>query len=161
MQSKSLVGILLAATALLGAMNVQASLLESKMDAFVVENAKGNESLRPTSVAEPGNVLEYQLTYTSKAKKPLAMQYISVPVPQNTLYIQNSAYTSVTSDFQVSLDGGKNWESEPVKRLRKDENGKLKEVIVPTSEYTHLRWHEKSDIAPGAIQKFHYRVKVL
>ncbi len=161
MQSKSLVNVLLAVVTVLGATGVRASLLDSRMDAYKVETSKGKETLHPATVAEPGNVLEYKLTYTSKADKPLAVQHISVPVPQNTHYLPNSAYTSVASQFQVSIDGGKHWESEPVKRMRKGKDGKLEEVTIPESEYTHLRWQEKNDIGPGAVQTFHYRVKVL
>ena len=152
----------LTVVALLSIGNVQAEeLLDSRMEAFLVENHEGRESLHAASVAEPGNVLEYHLTYTSRATKPLAMQYISVPVSPNTVYLKGSASVSATSEFQVSLDGGKTWSSGPVKRQIKDKDGKLQEVVVPESEYTNLRWHEKSDIAPGAVKQYHYRVKVL
>lgn len=138
-----------------------AGLLDSSMAVYQVHVQDGQTRLQPATTSEPGQVLEYQLTYTSQAKTPLRIDQISVPVPANTRYIPDSSRTDVVSRFQVSIDGGKRWDSEPVKRQRKGKDGKIQEVIVPVSEYTHLRWQEKNPIKPGEVQTFSYRVKVL
>ncbi|PJE80760.1 hypothetical protein CI610_00248 [invertebrate metagenome] len=160
MQFKFLANAIIATGILLGTAHAQAKLLESRMETYQVEAVQGQETLHSITETQPGNILEYRLVYTSHANKPLSIQYISVPVPENTQYMAASAKTAVISTFRVSIDDGKTWETEPVIRQRKDKNGEVKEVTIPASEYTHLRWQEQNAIAPGAQQVFNYRVKV-
>ncbi len=135
--------------------------VRSQMLAYVVTSDNGVETLKEASTAEPGNTLEYQLAYTNTSAEAVSGLTVSVPVPTNTRYQALSAKTGIPSNFEVSIDGGKSWESEPVKRLRKDKSGQLQEVIVPVEEYTNLRWLVKRPLKGGEVQQFKYRIQVI
>ena len=68
-----------------------------------------------------------------------------------------TAASAAQTDFVVSIDGGKNYESEPVKRVVTDEKGKKVEKIIPPSEYSHVRWNLKQPLKAGETQTFSYR----
>ena len=163
MKQYSLVHLVLSvvATLTLGTAQAAPAPLKSQMDVYRVEHKDGKEVLVKAGETSPDSMIEYHLTYTNNSDKPLSIKNIAVPVPESTAYIARSANTSVAHNFQVSLDGGNSWSSEPVKRMAKDKNDKDIEVVVPVSEYTHLRWQEKNSIKPGEVQEFRYRVRVL
>ncbi|WP_422447751.1 MULTISPECIES: hypothetical protein [unclassified Endozoicomonas] len=135
--------------------------VRSQMLAYVVTSENGKETLKKAATAEPGNVLEYQLAYTNTSAEAMSGLNVAVPVPANTRYLDKTAITVVPSRFEVSIDGGKTWEGEPVKRLRKDNNGQLKEVVIPATEYTNLRWLVQRPLKGGEVQQFTYRIQVI
>jgi hypothetical protein len=57
----------------------------------------------------------------------------------------------------VSIDGGKTFEGEPVKRMVENEQGKKVEKIIPPSEYTHVRWVLQQPLSAGETKSFSYR----
>ena len=134
--------------------------IKSSMHAYRVETVKGKETLKAAKEAQPGDTLEYRVTYANTTKEALNALSVVVPIPENTGYLKKTAVASVPTVFEVSLDGGSKWETEPVKRLRKNAAGKMVETIVPESEYTHLRWMAKTALGPKAVQKFSYRIQV-
>jgi hypothetical protein len=77
-----------------------------------------------------------------------------------TSYIGKSAFTQAKANLQVSIDGGKTFETEPVKRMVTDANGKKVQKIIPPSVYTHLRWTMKEPLKAGEVQNFAYRSTV-
>ena len=134
--------------------------LQSEMKAFVVNtNAKGQERLRAVKKVEPGETIQYQLTYKNVSKKALQAITVTGPVPANTRFVGKSTKTAARSNVLVSIDGGKKFEKEPVRRLRKID-GKKKMVVIPAEKYTHVRWKTSSALDAGKTQVFSYRVKV-
>lgn len=143
------------------AANKAQSPLSSEMKAFVVKQvANGKEKLTTVKSAEPGQTIQYQLTYKNKGKSALKGLTVTGPVPANTHFLPKSAHTKVKSELLVSIDGGKTYEKEPVKRLKKMPDGSKKRVIIPAEKYTHIRWKTKSALTSGGKQVFSYRVKV-
>jgi len=135
--------------------------LVSNMQAYLVKmNAEGKEYRQPAQQTEPGQVLEYNLTYTNQMKKPLSGLVVSGPIPANTMYVGQSAKTGVPADLLVSIDGGATFEAEPVRRQERMPNGQMKTVIVPAEKYTNLRWNVKQPISGLGKQLYSYRVKV-
>lgn len=136
------------------------NLLVSKMDAYIVEvNDKGEEKLVKAEKAVPKDKIEYKLTYTNNSEKPLNGLIITGPIPENTFYIANTSNTKIKSNFLVSIDGGKTFEEEPVKReIMKD--GKKVEVIIPPEKYTAVRWIPLTPINAKEKQVFAYRIEV-
>ena len=135
--------------------------LVSNMQAYLVKtNAQGKEYRQPAKQTEPGQVLEYSLTYTNETKKTLSGLVVSGPIPANTHYIGKSAKTAISSDLLVSIDGGATFEREPVRRQEKMANGQMKTVIIPAEKYTNLRWKVKQPIAALGRQLYTYRVAV-
>lgn len=133
--------------------------LGSQMDAYVIEVKDGKEVRKPAKEVYPEDQIEYELTYTNKSDNQLNGLVITGPIPVNTVYLGNTNKTLVDSEFVVSVDGGKTFESEPVKReIIKD--GKKIEVIVPPEKYTAVRWLPKEPIDPMEKQIFTYRIEV-
>lgn len=135
--------------------------LVSNMQAYLVKvNAQGKEYRQPAKVTEPGQVIEYNLSYTNQTQKTLSGLVVSGPIPANTSYIANSAKTGIQSELLVSIDGGATFESEPVRRQQKMPNGQMATVIIPPERYTNVRWKVKQPIAALGRQLYSYRVKV-
>ena len=134
---------------------------ESTLEAYLVKQDKvQGEVLERTDTAAPGDVVEYRLVYRNRGAAPLKGLKVEGPIPANTAYLPKSARTRVPSRFRVSIDGGKTWGPEPVKRMRKQPGGAMKEVVVPPEEYTHVQWLSEAPIAPSGWQIFHYRVRI-
>jgi uncharacterized repeat protein (TIGR01451 family) len=131
------------------------------MSAYLVINDKnGKEDLKKTDSAAPGETIEYVLTYHNTGKQPLSALAVNGPIPSNTKFIQGSNATKVPHEFNVSIDHGKTWDSEPVRRKQKDKDGKEMWVIIPPSRYTNVQWTAKNPINPGETQTFRYRITI-
>lgn len=143
------------------AANKQQSPLSTDMAAYVVTvDAKGNETLRAAKKAEPGEVIQYQITSTNSGEQALKGLKAVGPIPANTRYVGQSAYTETRSNLHVSIDGGKTFEKEPVKREKKMPDGSVETVIIPASQYTHIRWTATDALTSGGQHIYNYRVKV-
>ncbi|MBF0452429.1 MAG: DUF11 domain-containing protein, partial [Candidatus Magnetomorum sp.] len=115
--------------------------LESKMSAYLVTtDQNGKETLKQTDSAAPGEVIEYVLTYHNTGKTTLSALAVNGPIPSNTCFVQGSNETKTPHQFTVSIDHGKTWDGEPVKRKRKNKDGKEVLVVIPPSEYTNVQW---------------------
>lgn len=135
--------------------------LQSRMDAYVVEvDDEGNERVRPANEVEPGAMIEWRIVFDNTASSPQQDLVVTGPVPPNTEYVADSARTEVPGRLTVSIDGGQTFEPEPVKRRRATDDGRVREVVVPASEYTHLRWQASEPIRGFASQEYRYRVRV-
>lgn len=132
--------------------------LQSNMKAYVITTDKAGKDLAtPATEVTPGQVVEYRLTYKNVSDKPLSGIAVTGPIPNSTTYMAKTAASAAQTDFVVSIDGGKNYESEPVKRVVTDEKGKKVEKIIPPSEYSHVRWNLKQPLKAGETQTFSYR----
>lgn len=133
----------------------------SKLEAYVVyEVADGQERFKRADSAEPGETIEYRISYANNGEKSVRDLAATGMVPFNTEYVGESDATKVRSDFRVSIDGGVTWDAEPVVRVRTLPDGSSEEVIIPPSEYTHVRWYAKERLGSKEIQEFRYRVRV-
>lgn len=132
--------------------------LQSSMKAYVITADKtGKDVATPAAEVAPGQVVEYRLTYKNISEKPLSGISVTGPIPNSTTYMAKTAAAAAQADFVVSIDGGKNYEAEPVKRVVTDEKGKKVEKIIPPSEYSHVRWNLKQPLKAGESQIFSYR----
>jgi len=69
--------------------------------------------------------------------------------------------TDVAATFEVSIDGGHSFEQEPVTRIETQLDGSQKEVVIPSSQYTHIRWAVADALdGKGGEQKYAYRVVI-
>jgi len=103
--------------------------VEGFISAHIVStDEKGAEVTEVATVAEPGELMEYRLTFVI---------------------------------FEVSIDGGETFESEPVTRIESQADGSQKEVIIPPALYTHIRWAVEDALeGEGGEQNYAYRVVV-
>ncbi|HPE61498.1 MAG: DUF11 domain-containing protein [Thiothrix sp.] len=132
--------------------------LQNTLQAYLVGvDQQGREILQPTREVEPGQLIEYQLTYSNTGSSALKDVVVTGPIPAATAYMPQSARSQARAQLQVSVDNGKTFESEPVKRMITDKNGRKVEVIIPPSEYSHVRWTMKEPLQAGVTQQFAYR----
>jgi uncharacterized repeat protein (TIGR01451 family) len=132
--------------------------LQSSMQAYVISLGQdGEETAQAAQEVEPGQVIEYRMDYKNVGQTSLKGIAVTGPVPSATHYLDNTAVTQAASDFMVSIDGGKTFEGEPVKRMVENEQGKKVEKIIPPSEYTHVRWILNQPLAAGETKSFSYR----
>lgn len=140
------------------AKNQAQSPLQNSMAAYVVtQDARGNEILQAASEVAPGQTVQYALTYANTGRNALNDLVVTGPVPSATTYVGQSAFTQARAKLQVSIDGGKTYEAEPVVRIITDASGKQVRKVIPASEYTHVRWHMQQPLNAGETQQFAYR----
>ena len=106
------------------------------MQAFrVVTTAKGAELVR-TESAQPGETIEYQVTYRNGGKTPARDVIATLPVPAAGMaYLPDSAAPAAV---QASVDG-KQFAPVPLQRTVLRDGRQVTEA-VPVSEYRFLRW---------------------
>ncbi|EKF75941.1 hypothetical protein A11A3_00565 [Alcanivorax hongdengensis A-11-3] len=130
------------------------------MKSYLVVSNDGKEVFSEAKEAAPGDTIEYRLTYTNTSDQPLAGLVVTGPIPANTAYLKGSAHSSVPAVFTVSVDDGKSFSAEPVKKTVKGADGQQKNVTVDPSAYTQLRWAPKGKLPAGKVQTYRYRVSV-
>ncbi len=121
-----------------------------------VEMQSGNEFKRvPAKNVPPDSEVIYTTTFKNISGEPVNNVTITNPVPQNTLYIANSAVGS-NADITYALNG-KNYDI-PENLEVKGAHGKGRPAIA--SDYTYIRWVYKGELAPGESSAVSFRVKV-
>lgn len=139
----------------------KANPLVTSMEAFTISVGKdGKEVASKSFEAAPNQVIEYRVTYENISKGILNGLNINAPIPAATTYKQGSNKTEIVSAFMVSIDGGKTFELEPVKRMVKGADGKMVEKVIPASKYTHVSWKPTVGIKASEKQIYTYRVAV-
>jgi len=133
-----------------------------RLQAFNVSfDDAGTERVEPATATEPGATMEYRLTFTNAGDTPVNGLEIVDPIPENTTFVTDSASSQASAIFEVSIDGGRSFEAEPVRRVETRPDGSQQDVIIPPSRYTHLRWSVVETLdADGGTQQYAYRVLV-
>ena len=130
--------------------------ISARLQAFkVVLQKDGDEKLAAADVANPGDVIEYQATYSNDSQRAATNLNATLPIPAALSYVPN---TASPGGFMASTDT-KTFAPAPLKRAVKDANDKIVTVMVPFSEYRALRWNVKQ-LAPGADFKVSARASV-
>jgi uncharacterized repeat protein (TIGR01451 family) len=130
--------------------------LQINMKSYAISsNAEGKEVATETTEVDPKQVLEFRAIYKNTGSAALNDLVVTGPIPSATQYQANTAIAPVDAAFEVSVDGGKTYESEPVTRTVKG-----KKVIIPASQYTHVRWIPNVSLAANSEQVYSYRVQV-
>ena len=111
------------------------------------KNAQGVvEKVRvPLDKAPPGTEVIYTTTFTNNGSKAANNIAITNPVPQNTTYVGASAFGDNT-DVTFSIDGGKTYGTADKLRVKTPEG--RERAALPT-DYTHIRWTYRGDLAPA------------
>jgi uncharacterized repeat protein (TIGR01451 family) len=121
------------------------------LHAFKVSGQK----LIPTTEAQPGDTLEYQVTYRNAGATPARNVMATLPVPDGGMhYVANSA---APARVLASLDG-KQYAPVPLTRTVVRNNQQQTET-VPVAEYRFLRW-QLGDIAPGSSVQVSSRMRL-
>lgn len=113
------------------------------LHAFQVVAGDGGK-LVPATVARPGDVIEYRITYRNAGRAPARQVAATLPVPPGGMaYLDGSAGPV---PFQASLDGT-HYAAPPLKRDVVRDGRRVVET-VPPSDYRFLRWN-LGDLAAG------------
>ena len=120
--------------------NVAETEVEKKNAQGVVEKVRV-----PLDKAPPGTEVIYTTTFTNNGSKPANNVAITNPVPANTTYVGASAFGDST-DVTFSIDGGKTYAVADKLRVKTPEG--RERPALPT-DYTHIRWAYRGDLAPG------------
>ncbi len=139
-----------------GAPSAAAATIKAQLQAFkVIVEKDGDEKLGSASIANPGDVIEYQATYSNDGQRAATNLSATLPIPAALSYVPN---TASPAGFTASTDA-QNFAPAPLKRTAKDKDGKTVMVMVPFSEYRALRWNVKK-LAPGDDFKVSARASV-
>lgn len=112
-----------------------------------VKNAQGviEKKRMPLDKATPGAEVIYTTTFTNNASKAAGNIAITNPVPAEMTYVGGSAFGDNT-DITFSIDGGKTYALAVKLRVKTPEG---RERAALASEYTHIRWAYRGDLAPA------------
>ena len=112
-----------------------------------VKNAQGVVERKrvPLDKATPGTEVVYTTTFTNQGSKPAGNIVITNPVPANTAFVGGSTFGDNT-DVTFSIDGGKTYANADKLRVKTPEG---RERAALPSDYTHIRWTYKGDLAPA------------
>lgn len=115
------------------------------LQAFKVVTTATGTKLVATDAAQPGDTIEYQVTYSNKGTTPAHDVLATLPVPKGGLaYLPDSAAPAAV---MASLDGA-TFAPLPLTRSVMRAGRQVTET-VPASEYRFLRW-KLGEIKPGA-----------
>ena len=129
---------------------------------FVVStDDSGQEIVTEADETEPGQVMEFRIVFTNNGEESVRGVQVVDPIPLNTRFVSDSHQADVPASFEVSIDGGESFELEPVTRIETQADGSQKEVVIPPSQYTHVRWLAQEELTSnGGQHSFAYRVTV-
>jgi uncharacterized repeat protein (TIGR01451 family) len=110
----------------------------------------------PAQKAIPGTEVIYTSTFRNKGAKPAAGVSVVNPVPANTTLVAGSAFGENTQ-IVFSADGGKTWAAADQLKVT-GADGKPRPAGI--SEFTHIRWTYRGELAAGKQGSVGFRVVV-
>ena len=123
----------------------------------VVKDAKGEPKLIDASLVLPGDVIEYQATYSNRGLTPLTVT-ATLPVPESVEYVKDSAKTSANLPHTVALKDSQ-FAQEPLVRKTTASGGAALTQQVPYAQYRFVRW-DLGKLMPGASTEVSIRAQV-
>ena len=115
----------------------------------------GSEQRQPSDKARPGETIEYVAEYRNTGKSGVSNVVATLPVPSGMEYLPK---TALPGQVTASTDD-RNYAPVPLKRSVRGADGRMREELVPFSEYRSLRW-TLGDLAAGASKSVKARMQV-
>ena len=119
-------------------------------------DGKVEKKRAPVEKAIPGTVVFYTSTFKNIGTKPAGNIVINNPIPANTTLVAASTYGEAM-DTTYSADDGKTWAAADKVRV-KGADGKERAAAV--SEFTHIRWVLRGELAAGKQGEAGFRVVI-
>jgi uncharacterized repeat protein (TIGR01451 family) len=123
----------------------------------VIQDAKGEAKYTDASLVLPGDLLEYQATYTNRGTVPLTVT-ATLPVPEAVEYVKDSAKAKPALAHSVALKDSV-FAQEPLTRKVAATGASALVQQVPYAEYRFVRW-DLGRLAPGASAEVSIRAQV-
>ena len=135
--------MLLATTATAQHLDVQTTVHKQE----VVVNDAGEEEKRlvEAEVVLPGETVFYTITFTNVSDEVADRVVITNPIAENLVYLDGSAF-GAGMDIVFSVDGGETFAA--ADELTVTEDGETR--AAKASDFTHVRWVMRNDLAAGA-----------
>ena len=138
--------------------SVSASALTAKQSVekeVVVRLPDGTESITraPAELVVPGERVVYTLSYTNDAAEPATDLVLTMPVPSEIKYLDESA-TTVDAQVVYSADDGQTFSSRAGLRITgADGNSRT----ATSEDITHIRWTVAGPLAVGEAGTLSYK----
>lgn len=110
------------------------------------------KALVPADKVAPGDTVVYSLKYANNAEEPAANVKLTMPVPGEVSYMENSATTDGVA-VSFSVDEASNFSSRGDLTVSVD--GEPREAL--SRDITHIRWVFEEPIAAGATGEVSFR----
>jgi uncharacterized repeat protein (TIGR01451 family) len=110
----------------------------------------------PVQKAPPGAEIIYTTTFANQGRKPAGNVVLTNPIPDHTTYVGGSAFGDNCA-ITYSVDGGKTFAAPDALKVR-TADGRERPALA--TEYTHIHWVYKGELAPGKVGTAGFRVLV-
>jgi uncharacterized repeat protein (TIGR01451 family) len=159
---RSLFGAILLLVVVVGsAAAAQGPALTGEMVAskIVVDKEKG-EIAMPADKVYPNDTVEYTLRYSNTGTAQAAGVNLLGPIPDGTVYIEETATELNGAHPLFSIDGGKTWQEAPVMVEVVRQDGTVEKKKADPSLITHIKWSLDGSLGVGEVITTSYRVQV-
>jgi uncharacterized repeat protein (TIGR01451 family) len=123
------------------------------------EQGKAKTEWRAVKDTDPGDVLRYTIRYTNKGKAEAEKAVITDPIPENTLYIRDSA-EGKNAEITFSLDGKTFRIPSELTYTVKLPDGIEEERVATPDMYSHVKWQLVNRVKPNETGTLSFKVKV-
>lgn len=103
----------------------------------------------------PGEFVGYQIEVNNQGTEDAAAIIIENPIPEHTVYVQDSA-KGINTLIEFSVDNGKTFALPS--QLFVEKNGKR--VQAESTDYTQVRWKLNQPLSAGSSSTVQYIVKI-
>jgi uncharacterized repeat protein (TIGR01451 family) len=134
------------------AIEVETQLIAQVREVTDVASDRERYQFVPATVLSQGQVVYYTVRITNPAPMFAKNVIVTQRIPANTTYVAGSA-AGPGADVSFSLDGGETFL--PAEQLTIDVEGKRQPA--PPTQFTHIRWHLRNPLAPGAVALARFR----
>ncbi len=123
----------------------------------VTMDAKGESRLGDASLVLPGDVIEYQATYSNRSTSVLTVT-ATLPVPEAVAYIKDSAKSKPSLPYSVAQKDSL-FAQEPLVKKVTSVGGATLSQPVPLADYRFVRW-DLGRLLPNTSVEVSIRAKV-
>lgn len=137
--------------------SAEVTLTNTVFEVITITNEDGSkhEEWKKPDKLLPGEFVGYQIEVNNQDSKPANDIVIENPIPEHTVYIQDSA-KGLNSLIEFSVDNGKTFALPAQLFVEKDG----KRVQATPADYTQVRWKLNQPLAAGASSTVQYIVKI-
>ena len=129
---------------------------KAEVDITVMKDGKKEVKRVPAKKVAPDGEVIYTTTFKNTIDKPISNIMVTNPVPTNMLYTADSA-NGANTVITYSVDGGKTYDApEKLTVAGKD----AKQRPAQATDFTHIRWIYKGDLATGKSSDVGFKAKV-
>lgn len=117
------------------------------------------KQLEGSVTVQPGDVLRYSVHTENEGEVAAEDLVVTQPVPDQTVYILDSANGNDSAQITYSIDSGETFVEEPMIEVTLPD-GTVELRPAPAEVYTHVRWSYDQTIEPEVALNIDYQVQV-